>query len=322
MKHYTQLTQYQRYQIRILIRSGLNQTEIADMLRVHKSTISREINRNSNKRYYCPDHAQRLARARQKSKRRYRIAEDVWVYVEAFLRIEWSPEQISGWLKERQNVKVSHEHIYQYILKDKRTGCDLHNHLRCQKKYRKRYGTNSRRGTLPNRISIDERPAIVETRSRYGDWEVDTIIGKGRQQAIVTLTERKSRLVLIQKVERRTGINVSQAIIKLLKPIKECVHTITSDNGTEFSRHEHVARQLKTDFYFAHPYCSWERGLNENTNGLIRQYFPKKHNFNTITEEQIQLVVHRLNNRPRKILGYETPNQVFYGNNPSVALVR
>ena len=170
-----------------------------------------------------------------------------------------------------------------------------------------------------NRVSIDERPAIVDTRCRLGDWELDTIIGKAHKQAIVSLTERKSRLTLIHKLERKTADNVANAIISLLKPIACRVHTMTSDNGKEFARHETIAKALKAKFYFAHPYASWGRGLNENTNELIRQYFSKNCDFTMITEKQIKYVMDKLNNRSRKCLGIKTPNQVFFGIDPPVA---
>jgi IS30 family transposase len=160
----------------------------------------------------------------------------------------------------------------------------------------------------------------VERRTRLGDWELDTIIGKGHKQAIVSLTERKSRLALIAKVPTKEAEGVKEAVLRLLAPLSEHVHTITSDNGKEFARHEAIAESLNADFYFAHPYASWERGLNENTNGLIRQYFPKGCDFTTITNKDIRRVMDKLNNRPRKCLGMKTPNQVFFGINPSVAL--
>ena len=240
--------------------------------------------------------------------------------VERLLQEEWSPEQISLWLESEHSIRISHEWIYQYVLQDKAKGGVLYRHLRCQKQRRKRYGRYSRRGQLINRVSIDERPAIVDTRRRLGDWELDTIIGKAHKQAIVSLTERKSRLTLIQKVEQKTVDNVANAIISLLKPIACRVHTMISDNGKEFARHETIAEALKAKFYFAHPYASWERGLNENTNGLIRQYFPKNCDFTMITEKQIKYVMDKLNNRPRKCLGIKTPNQVFFGIDPPVAL--
>ena len=199
-------------------------------------------------------------------------------------------------------------------------GGNLYRHLRCQKQRRKRYGSYSRRGQLKNRVSIDQRPAIVESRSRLGDWELDTIIGKGHKQAIVSLTECKSRLTLILRVDRKTTDNVTSAIPRLLKPIAHRVHTLASDNGKEFAGHEAIAAKLDAQSFFAHPYSSWELGLNENTNGLIRQYFPKHRDFTTITQKEINQVMDKLNNRPRKCLGIKTPNQVFFGINPPVAL--
>jgi IS30 family transposase len=169
-------------------------------------------------------------------------------------------------------------------------------------------------------VSIDERPAIVDTRQRLGDWEVDTIIGKGHRHAIVSLTERKSRLALLSKVERKTARTVANAVIELLKPLPVRTHTLTADNGKEFADHERISRDLRADVYFAHPYSAWERATNENMNGLIRQYFPKKRNFATITQQEIEFVMERLNNRPRKCLGFKTPNEVFFNYSPVVAL--
>nr|VFJ65639.1 MAG: Transposase and inactivated derivatives, IS30 family [Candidatus Kentron sp. FW]VFJ72174.1 MAG: Transposase and inactivated derivatives, IS30 family [Candidatus Kentron sp. FW] len=320
MSTYTQLTQEQRYQIYALKKAGHLQIEIAQTVGVHKSTISRELRRNSGKKGYRPKQAQKLACNRQQAKHSTRITRSTWALVRRLLCEDWSPEQISLWLKEQNLSSVSHEWIYQHIIQDKGRGGTLHLHLRCRKKRKKRYGTHERRGQLPNRVSIEERPALVERRERLGDWELDTIIGKGHKQAIVSLTERKSRLSLIAKVETKRADKVEQAVLKLLKPLSEQVHTITSDNGKEFARHESMARILNADFYFACPYASWQRGLNENTNGLIRQYFPKNHDFSTITHQEIPFVMDKLNNRPRKCLGMKTPNQVFFGINPMVAL--
>lgn len=317
---YTQLTQEERYQISVLLKAEHDQTEIAMILGRHKSTISREIRRNTGLRGYRPVQAQRLTDERRKSKLRPRLSDDTWLAVEQLLNMDWSPEQISLWLKSFCAISISHEWIYQYVLQDKAAGGDLHQHLRCQKQRRKRYGSYNRRGQLIDRVSIDERPAIVDRRSRIGDWELDTIIGKNHQQAIVSLTERKSRFTLIKKVERKTAQCVSDAIIELLSPFVDHVHTLTSDNGKEFADHKNIADKLNADFYFAHPYASWERGLNENTNGLIRQYFPKGSDFTTITQKEINQTMDKLNNRPRKCLGMKTPNQVFLGINPPVAL--
>ncbi len=318
---YAQLTQEERYQISVLMKAGHKQTEIAMILGRHKSTISREIRRNKGLRGYRAQQAQRLSDERRQAKVWPRISDTVWSDVEKLLKQDWSPEQVSLWLKSECNVSISHEWIYQYILQDKTSGGDLYRHLRCQKQRRKRYGSYNRRGQLTGRISIDERPAVVDLRSRIGDWELDTIIGKGHKQAIVSLTERKSRFTLIQKVKRKTAKCVSDAIINLLAPISDQVHTLTSDNGKEFADHKYIADKLNALFYFAHPYASWERGLNENTNGLIRQYFPKNRDFTTITQKEINQAMNKLNNRPRKCLGIKTPNQVLLGINPPVALV-
>lgn len=318
---YTQLTQEERYQIYALLKADHTQTEIAMILNRHKSTISREIQRNTGLRGYRPQQAQRLSDERKVIKARPRISGNVWIDVVQLLQQEWSPEQISLWLKTERGVFISHEWIYQFVLQDKLSGGDLYCHLRCQKQRRKRYGSYNRRGQLIDRVSIDKRPSIVDQRQRIGDWELDTIIGKGHQQAIVSLTERKSRYTLIRKVKRKTAESVSKAIIHLLKPLSPHVKTLTSDNGKEFSDHKVIAQALNADCYFAHPYASWERGLNENTNGLIRQYFPKSKDFTTITQKQINHVMDKLNNPPRKCLGIKTPNQVLLGINPSVALV-
>lgn len=317
---YTQLTQEERYQISALLKAEHDQTEIAMILGRHKSTISREIRRNTGLRGYRPKQAQRLTQERRKSKIKPRISDDTWLVVKQLISMDWSPEQISLWLKSFCAVSISHEWIYQYVLQDKAAGGDLYRHLRCQKQRRKRYGSYNHRGQLIGRISIDERPAIVDRRSRIGDWELDTIIGKNHQQAIVSLTERKSRYTLIKKVGRKTAQCVSDAIIELLSPFASWVHTLTSDNGKEFADHKNIADKLNAKFFFAHPYASWERGLNENTNGLIRQYFPKGSDFTTITQKEIDQAMDKLNNRPRKCLGMKTPNQVFLNINPPVAL--
>ena len=317
---YRQLTQDQRYQIYAFLKADFSQSHIARELGVDKSTICRELKRNRGRRGYRPKQAQHLTDSRRQSKENAtRISADTWQQVEADLRKDWSPEQISGTLKAQGQEAPSHERIYQYVYADKRQGGDLHQHLRCQKKRRKRYGKYDRRGQLPNRRSIDERPAIVADKARLGDWEADTIIGKNHQQAIVSLVERKSKLTRLAKVERNSEEAVKEAIVGLLKPLAESVHTITSDNGREFAGHEAIAEALSAEFYFAHPYRSWERGLNENTNGLVRQYFPKGSDLTQITDEQVQAIAERLNERPRKTLGFQTPNHVFF-NSSTVAL--
>ena len=303
--NYTHLSQEERYQIYALKRAGHGQSEIAGVLNRSPSTISRELRRNGGERGYRPKQAHSLARERQASNAR-QIDEATWRIAQAKLREDWSPEQIS------HHVAISHETVYQRIYADKKAGGTLWRHLRCQKQRKKRYGKTDRRGVIPNRQSIELRPLIVEERSRIGDWEADTIIGKNHKQAIVSLVERKSGFTLIRKVEHKTALAVSDVMIKLLRPHRSRVLTITSDNGREFAAHKTISKQLGASFYFAHPYASWERGTNENTNGLIRQYFPKSRDFTTITQREINRAMERLNNRPRKRLDYQTPSQLFF----------
>ncbi|MCU7866447.1 MAG: IS30 family transposase [Candidatus Thiodiazotropha sp. (ex Lucinoma borealis)] len=312
MSTYIQLTQEQRYQIYALNKADHNQSEITEIVGVLKSTISRELRRNRGLRGYRPKQAHQLATHRRKSKVSFRMSPEDWHLIDQLLREEWSPEQISLWLKQQKHLTVSHEWVYQHILQDKRNGGTLYRHLRCQKQRKKRYGAYERRGQIPNKVSIEQRSAIVEQHTRLGDWELDTIIGIGHKQAIVSLSERKSRLSLIAKDATKGAEGVKEAVLALLKPLSEYVHTITSENGKEFARHEAIADVLKADFYFAHPYASWERGLNENTNGLIHQYFPKGSDYTNITQKDIQTVMDKLNNRPRKCIGMKTPNQVFF----------
>jgi len=310
MTGYQQLTQEQRYQIYALHKAHFNQTEIAAELGVHKATISREVRRNQGQRGYRPKQAQALAAARLGLRVKPRIRPETWRQITHLLAQQWSPAQISGRLRLEGQPTVSHERIYQYIYSDKRAGGVLYRNLRLQKARRKRYGSYDRRGQLPARRSIDERPKIVDRKARLGDWEVDTIIGHKHQQAIVSLVDRKSKLTRLAKVVRNTAELVAQAMTTQLQSL--AVKTITSDNGREFAQHQQVAAHLSADFYFAHPYSSWERGVNENTNGLVRQYFPKQSEFSQITDRQLSKVVERLNQRPRKTLGYKTPNEVFF----------
>jgi IS30 family transposase len=315
MKIYTQLTSEQRYQIYVLLRIGCGPTEIGKELGVSKSTISREIRRNVGERGYRPKQAHEKARQRQ-VKAVKRITAENWKVVEEKLEQEWSPEQVSGWLKKHQGIEISHEWIYQYILAEKRAGGHLYTHLRCHARRRKRYGKYDRRGKLPNRTSIEERPQRVEQRERLGDWESDTLIGKGHSGALVSLVERKSRYTLLQPVTQRLADLVAQAIISLLSPLADKVHTITADNGKEFAEHALIAENLQALFFFAHPYSAWERGTNENTNGLVRQYFPKITDFSEITLAQAVLVADKLNHRPRKCLDFRTPFEVFFEHIP------
>jgi IS30 family transposase len=309
---YTHLTQDERYQIAILAKAGHDKSEIARLLERHKSTISREMTRNRGARGYRPKQAHARSQARiRAAENSPRVSAETWAIVDVKLAETWSPEQISGHLKVNGQATVSHEAIYQHIYADKRAGGTLHRALRCQKARRKRYGGRERRGTIPNQVSIDLRPAVVAERGRFGDWEGDLVIGAGQKQALVTLNERTSRYTLIAHVPNKTAQAVSDAMVSLLTPFAACVHTLTTDNGKEFAQHERIAKQLGADFFFAHPYASWERGANENMNGLIRQFFPKKMAFESITLSDIELAMHRLNHRPRKCLGFKTPHEIF-----------
>ena len=308
-----QLTQEERYQIYALLQAEHNQTEIAEVLGRNKSSICRELQRNTGKRGYRPRQAHMKAMERRRSKVRPRFSSPLWPFVEDLLRKDWSPEQISGRLKREHGRTISHETIYQYVYADRKAGGDLHTHLRCRKKRRKRYGSGrNRRGVIPNRTSIDERPSIVEERNRIGDWEGDTIIGRRHKGALVSVVERSSLFTLIEPVDHKTASAVTEAVTSCLKTHSNKALTLTVDNGKEFAGHESIAEALDTDIYFAHPYASWERGINENTNGLLRQYFPKKRKLTDVCQEEVRAVEDLLNHRPRKTLGYRTPHEVFY----------
>ncbi|MFQ5616260.1 MAG: IS30 family transposase [Anaerolineales bacterium] len=317
---YTQLTREERYQIYILKKTGHQQKEIAPMLGRDKSTISRELRRNRGLRGYRPKQAHDRAIARRRSKAQPRIDSQAWQGIETLIRQEWSPEQITRRLEVEKGMRISHEWIYQYVYADKRSGGHLYRSLRCQKVRRKRYGAYDRRGTIPNQVSIDDRPAIVDTRKRFGDWEGDTVIGKGHKGALVTLVERKSLFTVIRAVLHKTAGTVRAAVKESLILHKDRVHTITYDNGREFSDHEGMAKDLETRIYFAHPYASWERGLNENTNGLIRQYFPKHRDLTTVSNTEIENAMYKLNHRPRKSLGFRTPYEVFFKTKTSLTV--
>lgn len=313
--NYRQLTMSQRYQIEALKKEGLSSRSIADNIGVHYSTISRELRRNStDDGEYFAVSATVSARLRYQYKRKNRrLTKEHISYIRKHIQEGWSPEQISGRMVLEGLKSISYETIYQYVYENQRSGGKLYLYLRHKhKKYTKRTAGHRSRGQIKNRVSIDERPLIVEEKSRVGDWEIDTIIGRYHHQGIVTIVDRCSKFTLMKKVPSKHAEPVKQAILDLMKPIKDHTLTITSDNGKEFSYHQEISRVLQTDFYFAHPYQSWQRGLNEHTNGLIREYFPKEKEFQEISDKQIVDVQNRLNNRPRKILGYKTPAEVFF----------
>lgn len=317
---YRQLTPEQRYQIWASLRMRMKRSEIAREIGVHRSTVTRELKRNESGRWkYNPSRAERFARERHERKPKHCIDEGTWARVRSLLELQWSPEQISRRLRLEGLRSVSHETIYLWVYRDKRQGGQLHLHLRRQHRYRKRIHKYYKRVGYDTRRSIAERPSIVESRSRIGDWEADTIVGRLQKGSILSLVERRSRLCLLEKLANRSPDTLADAACRKLMPLKERVLTITSDNGIEFIRHERIAKTLATDFFFADPYSSWQRGTVENTNGLVRQYIPKKTDLNALSDADIQLVALRLNNRPRKTLGFRTPNEVFF--NQPVALI-
>lgn len=311
--NYTQLTEGQRYQIYTLLRNDFTQESIAKELEVDPSTISREISRNKGKRGYRPKQAHELAlKRRHEAHKCKRLTAELKGIIASRLEKKWSPEQITGYLKERGDEWVSHERIYQFIKEDQLAGGTLYKQLRRNhKKRKKRYGSTDRRGEIKNRVSIDERPKVVEKRHRVGDWELDTVIGKNHKGALVTIVDRCSLKTLIKKVSSKHASIVTATCIEKLKPYAAISLTATVDNGKEFAGHEEVARALGIDVYFAHPYSSWERGTNENTNGLIRQYIPKGSSLDDFDDDYIALIEKQLNERPRKCLGYLTPNKFF-----------
>jgi transposase, IS30 family len=313
---YNHLSTEQRYEIGLLKRQGFSNAAIAESIGVHRSSIGRELARNGSEGRYGAATADRRAVERRgaASRRVRRFTADLQRLIEEKLRQEqWSPQQISDRMRLEGRETVSHEWIYLHIWRDKAAGGDLHTHLRqARKKRRKRYGSHDRRGLIPHRVSIDDRPPVVDQRSRIGDWEIDTVIGAHHSGALVTSVERRSRYLLMQPVASTSADLVTAALSGMMRPHRSKVLTITADNGREFTQHQRIAEQLGADVYFAHPYHSWERGTNENTNGLVRQYFPKGMDLAAVDHQQAQCVVEKLNHRPRKTLGWKSPYEFFF----------
>jgi len=323
--NYEQLIDSQRYQIEAYLKVNYTITQIAKELGVNKSTVSREIKRNSKRRSYNATYAIILTKERKHDSYKHHVFDmNMEQYINRKLTLyQWSPEQVKGRCDLDKIPMVSVERIYQYIYEDRAKGGSLYQHLRTARRWRKkRLNRKHQRGQIPNRVMISERPVEVEAKERFGDWEVDTIIGKNHKTAILTVTERKSQFELMVKTDRTKADSIRKQMINLLAPFKDLVKTITSDNGKEFAKHQEIAKKLDADFYFADPYSPWQRGLNEYNNKLIRQYLPKKTDFNLINNNTINMIIRKLNNRPRKLLGYKTPNEVFLNNfNQIVALI-
>ena len=315
MKCYQQLSQEQRYLITEGTISRLSKAEIARKIGRSPSTIGRELarNRRASDGRYRADEANGKAIARRREARRgFRHTEEQWVVVVRLIAQRWSPEQISGILKLHGPFTISHETIYKRIIHNKKEGGQLYKDLRIMPKARrKRYNSRDSRGILPGKRHISTRPGVVETRKQLGHWEGDTVIGKDLHHCILTLVERKSGFAIIKKLASRTTAEVIQAAIAALREHEGKFKTITLDNGTEFHEYKTLEDLFPIQCYFATPYHSWERGSNENLNGLIRQYIPKGVSMRGLTQADCDRIAFKLNSRPRKRHGYKTPLEVY-----------
>jgi len=311
-KTFNHLTYEERWHIYALKQSHKSFSEIASALSRHVSTIRREITRNTGKRGYRPDQAHEIAQERRYAANAipHKLQGLMLTTVLEKLHEGWSPQQIGGWMNRHEKGSISHQAIYNFIHKHQRLGQDLYKWLRHKGKTYKR-GKSEMRGCIKNRMDIDQRPACVDAKSRYGDWEGDTIIGKNHQQAVLVLTERKSKYTLTAKLAKNTANEAKNAMIKLLLPMQNLVHTITVDNGKEFAKHADVARDLGAQIFFTKPYSSWQKGLVEHTNGLIREYIPKGSCFKHLTQQKLNEIQNKLNNRPRYVLNFLKPNEIM-----------
>lgn len=317
--NYKHLTLEERYHIQAYKKAGYKQKEIADEIGVNPSTICRELKRNSSTQIksYSAKPANRASCDRRmyaSKKSNMKMDYKLKKILKKYILKDWSPEQISNRLKSYGIINISHVRIYQFIEEDRQRCGELYTHLRFHHTGKRRaiYGAKSK-GKIKDRVSISQRDKVVDDKSRVGDWEIDTIIGAGKKGAITTIVERATSLVRISIPTTKKAIEVENETKRIMSSLKDKIHTMTSDNGLEFANHKNISEALECDYYFCHPYSSWERGLNEYTNGLIRQYIPKGTSFENITQEYIKMIENKLNNRPRKVLNWKTPNEVFYG---------
>jgi IS30 family transposase len=305
----------QRYTISAMHKQGCTQKQIAEAIGKDKSVVSRELKRNANsKGKYSYGYAQDMADLRkERMKQPRKLFSSLKKEIIELIRQDWSPQQVEGRLKMKNRPHVSHETIYQMIRKDKAEGGELYKHTRHQLKHRKR--PVGKKTAIKNRVSIEQRPEIVDTKARLGDWEIDTIVGENNKGAIVTMVERKTAFMMMEKLKHgKNAKELTKAVTRLLLGYIDNVHTITGDNGTEFADHQTIAKMLKADFFFTHPYASWEKGLIENTNKLVRQYIPKKTNFSKLNDQQIKDIQYKINNRPREKLNFYSPKEIFFLN--------
>ena len=312
---YRHLSYEERVEIAALRKEGLSAAAIARRLGRSQSAVSRELRRNKGGCGYRPQQAQGKAEGRRRAASSVprKLTAKVWDLIVSKLRLQWSPEQIAGWLALKRIARISFQWIYARIRADRKAGGHLYLHLRRQgrKPKRRPEAGEAGRGLIPGRSDISKRPEIVNDKGRVGDWEVDTVIGAGHKGVLVTAVDRKSKFTLIEAVERKTEDLVGGALVAMLEPLKDLVLTVTADNGKEFAGHAEVAAALEADVYFARPYHSWERGLNEHANGLIRQYFGKSESLLGLDPAQVRAVADLLNGRPRKALGFRSPAEVL-----------
>jgi IS30 family transposase len=298
-----------------LRRQGYNKSQIARQLGRHRSTVGRELGRNSTRadgRYRASTAQERTQGRRSRSRRNQRFSAEDFATVDELLCRQWSPEQVSGHLARSGLLLISHETIYRHVWRDKKEGGLLYTHLRgARKQRRKRYRTYDSRGRLAGKRLISERPAAVEMRRQVGHWEIDTVMGTGSKDCIVSLVERKTGLLLIGKLKDRTTASLNRRVIRLIQRHKGAFKTITSDNGTEFHDYHRIEERTQATFYFATPYHSWERGSNENANGLVRQYLPKGTGMAGLSQQLCNAIAQKLNTRPRKRLGFKTPLECY-----------
>jgi IS30 family transposase len=313
--NYHQITREERYTISALRKQGYRMSEIAAVLGRHRSSVYREIKRNQcNDKGYRPFKADSRTRGRRsRSRRNKQFEARDFALIESLLRLDWSPEQVSCYLKRVKLLNISHETIYLYVWADMEDGGNLYTRLRgALKQRRKRYGAYDSRGRLAGKRHISERPEDVESRETFGHWEIDTVLGKGSRDCIVTLVERKTRYTLIGKLKARTIDQLNARLLQIIKRHRKSIKTITADNGTEFHGYKSIEKKTGVKFYFATPHHSWERGTNENTNGLIRQYLPKSKSMASLNQHQCNAIAAKLNTRPRKTLGFLTPEECVY----------
>ena len=313
---YRQITSDERYMISTLRLQGFNQSQTADILGRHRSSISRELRRNATAADGCYrpfTAAERTRGRRSRSRRMTRFTAEQWHHVHHGLRQQWSPEQIAGRLRRAETWTISHETIYAHIWYDKARGGQLFRDLRCaSKRRRKRHGTYDSRGRLAGKRLITERPAAIDRRAELGHWEVDTVVGVGAPDCVATLVERKTGFTMLGRLRNRTSRGMTQRLRWLMRRAPQSFKTVTADNGTEFHDYRAVEATTGARFYFATPYHAWERGSNENLNGLLRQYLPKRTSLAGLTQRYCDALAHRLNTRPRKRLGYRTPEECFH----------